>query len=77
MKKTISLVLVLELGPTTESANADFTFGTPTNLGPNVNSSAFEGGQAFRPTAIHSTSAVGSRTTALLGTYGRFQFCQS
>ena len=42
MKKTISLVLVLALGLVTEVANADFTFGTPTNLGPKVNSSANE-----------------------------------
>jgi len=40
MKKTISLVLVLALGLAAEPANADFTFGTPTNLGPTVNSSA-------------------------------------
>jgi len=33
-------ILVLALGLTTEVANADFTFGTPTNLGPTVNSSA-------------------------------------
>ncbi len=45
MKNTISLVLVLALGLTTELANADFTFGEPTNLGPNVNSSA----QQFAP----------------------------
>jgi len=37
MKKTISLVLVLALGLTAELANADFTFGTPTNLGPIIN----------------------------------------
>jgi len=41
MKKTISLVLVLALGLTAKIANADFTFGTPTNL-PNVNISAQE-----------------------------------
>jgi hypothetical protein len=40
MKKTISLVLVLALGLTAEVANADFIWGTPTNLGPTVNSSA-------------------------------------
>ena len=40
MKKTISLVLVLALGLAAEVANADFTFGTPTNLGPIVNSSS-------------------------------------
>jgi len=38
MKRTISLVLVLALGLTMEVANADFIFGTPTNLGPTVNS---------------------------------------
>ena len=40
MKKTISIVLVLALGLAAEVAKADFTFGTPTNLGPMVNSSA-------------------------------------
>ena len=40
MKKTISLVLVFALGLIASVANADFTFGTPTNLGPNVNTSA-------------------------------------
>ena len=39
MKKTISIVLVLVLGLAAEVANADFTFGEPTNLGPPVNSS--------------------------------------
>ncbi len=39
MKTTISLVLVLVLGLAVEIANADFIFGTPTNLGPTVNSS--------------------------------------
>ena len=36
-------ILVLVLGLTTEIANADFTFGTPTNLGPQVNSSVWDG----------------------------------
>jgi len=40
MKKAILLVLVLALGLTAEVAKADFTFGTPTNLGPTVNSSS-------------------------------------
>ena len=44
MKRTISLVLVLALGLATEVANADFIFGTPTNLGPTVNSSAWDVG---------------------------------
>ncbi len=39
MKRTISLVLVLALGLAAEVANADFIFGTPTNLGPTINSS--------------------------------------
>ncbi len=42
MKQIISLVLVLALGLTAEVANADFTFGEPTNLGPPVNSEATE-----------------------------------
>jgi hypothetical protein len=42
MKRGISLVFVLALGLTAEIANADFTFGTPTNLGPTVNSSRGE-----------------------------------
>ena len=42
MKNTISLVLVLALGLPAEVAKADFTFGTPTNLGPTVNSSAWD-----------------------------------
>ncbi len=38
MKTTkMVVILVLALGLTTEVANADFTFGTPTNLGPTVN----------------------------------------
>ncbi|MHC4207488.1 MAG: protease inhibitor I42 family protein [Planctomycetota bacterium] len=44
MKKMILLVLVLVLGLATEFANADYTFGTPVNLGPEVNSSYGEGG---------------------------------
>ena len=44
MKRTISLVLVLTLGLTMEVANADFSFGEPTNLGPTVNSSYNETG---------------------------------
>ncbi|MEE8576609.1 MAG: LamG-like jellyroll fold domain-containing protein [candidate division Zixibacteria bacterium] len=33
-------ILVLTLGLATDIANADFTFGTPTNLGPTVNSTS-------------------------------------
>jgi len=42
MKKTISLVLVLVLSLAVRVANADFTFATPTNLGPTVNSASCE-----------------------------------
>jgi Tol biopolymer transport system component len=42
MKKIISLVLVLALVLTTEVANADFTFGAPTNLGPKINTPALD-----------------------------------
>ena len=42
MKKTILFVLILVLGLATEVANADFTFGTPTNLGPTVNSGSYD-----------------------------------
>jgi len=38
------IVLVLALGLVAEVAKADFIFGEPTNLGPNVNSSVEEGG---------------------------------
>jgi len=40
MKRTILLILILALGFATEVANADFTFGMPTNLGPTINSSS-------------------------------------
>ena len=40
MKRIISLVLVLALGLIASVANADFTFGEPSNLGATVNSSA-------------------------------------
>ncbi|MHC4540615.1 MAG: hypothetical protein ACYS74_12665, partial [Planctomycetota bacterium] len=44
MKTTRMLtILVLALGMVTEVVNADFTFGTPTNLGSTVNSSSGEG----------------------------------
>jgi len=43
MKTTKMLsILVLVLGLIASVAKADFTFGTPTNLGPTVNSSAWE-----------------------------------
>ena len=42
-KKTTLLVLTLAFALTVEVANADFTIGEPTNLGPIVNSSADDG----------------------------------
>jgi len=42
MKKTILILLVLVLCASTEVAKADFTFGTPTKLGPNINTSSEE-----------------------------------
>jgi len=48
MKTTKMLaILVLALGLTAESANADFTFGTPTNLGPPVNTSSSDQGPSI------------------------------
>ncbi|MCH8218053.1 MAG: PD40 domain-containing protein, partial [Planctomycetes bacterium] len=47
MKKTILLVLILALGMVPEVVNADFTFGTPTNLGPPVNSAIGELGSSI------------------------------
>jgi Tol biopolymer transport system component len=44
MKKTIVSVLVLVLGLTMDIAKADFVFGEPNNLGPNVNTALSEGG---------------------------------
>ena len=42
MKKTISIEFILVLVLTAGVANADFTFGEPTNLGPTVNTSSFD-----------------------------------
>jgi len=39
MRKTVLVVLVLALSVAMEEVKADFTFGTPTNLGPTVNGS--------------------------------------
>ena len=43
MKKTMVFTFVMVLGLAIEVANADYVFGTPTNLGPTVNSSSGEG----------------------------------
>ncbi len=40
MKKTVSLTLIIALSMMTGAANADFTYGEATNLGPTVNSPA-------------------------------------
>jgi len=42
MKKSVLLMLFLVLDLATNVANADFTFGEPTNLGPTINSSVPE-----------------------------------
>ncbi len=47
MKKVILLVLVLAFFLTKKVVNADFIFGTPTNLGPNINSSSREQGPSI------------------------------
>jgi len=47
MKNTIPLVSVLALGLATEVTKADFTFGTPTNLGPMVNTSSIDAGPSI------------------------------
>ena len=46
MKKTIliAIAMVFTIGLSAEIANADFTFGEPTNMGPTVNTSYGEGG---------------------------------
>ncbi|MHC4631225.1 MAG: hypothetical protein ACYS9C_08110 [Planctomycetota bacterium] len=44
MKKTILLAFVFALGLAVKVANGDFTFGTPANLGPIVNSSVLDWG---------------------------------
>ena len=41
-KRTILMVLVLTLALFAYNTNADYTFGTPTNLGPEVNSSDYD-----------------------------------
>ena len=45
-------ILALAMGLATEVANADFTFGEPTNLGPTVNSSANDFGTSISPDGL-------------------------
>ena len=53
MKTTRMLtILALAFGMATEVANADFTFGEPTNLGPKVNSSANDFGTSISPDGL-------------------------
>jgi len=64
MKTTKMVVIfVLALGLTAEVANADFTFGTATNLGPTVNSSAWDNGPSISADGLslffHSLRAGG------------------
>lgn len=47
MKKTVLFALVFTLVLVTEQAKADFTFGTPTNLGPTVNTTDGETGPSI------------------------------
>jgi Tol biopolymer transport system component len=47
MKKTISLILVLALTMSVNTAKADFIFGTPVNSGPTINSSSIDAGQSI------------------------------
>ncbi len=64
MKKTILLVLVLALGLVAEVANADFTFGEPTNMGPTVNTSSIDAGPSISADGLslyfHSNRSGGS-----------------
>jgi len=47
MKKTILIALVLAIALSVEAAKADFTFGEPINLGPNINTASGEGGNGL------------------------------
>ncbi|MHC4677197.1 MAG: LamG-like jellyroll fold domain-containing protein [Planctomycetota bacterium] len=47
-KRTILLVLILALALFADVANADYIFGTPRNLGPTVNSAAFDWSPSIR-----------------------------
>jgi Tol biopolymer transport system component len=46
------LILVLALGLAAKVANADYTFGEPTNLGPTVNSSAMDFDSSISPDGL-------------------------
>ncbi|MHC4165782.1 MAG: LamG-like jellyroll fold domain-containing protein [Planctomycetota bacterium] len=67
MKKTISLELVLVLALAAEVANADYTFGEPTNMGPIVNSAAEDWSQSISADGL-SLYIISDRP----GGYGNF-----
>jgi len=52
MKIIILLILVLALGPSTDVVKADFVFGTPTNLGPTINTRVQEAGPCISPDGL-------------------------
>ena len=52
MKKIFSLVLVLTLLLALDITNADFTIGTPTNLGPTINSRNIESAPFISPDGL-------------------------
>ncbi len=64
MKTTKMLaILFLALGLIASVANADFTFGTPTNLGPPINSSSHDEGPCISPDGLslyYASSRPGS-----------------
>ena len=60
MKKPISLILVLVLGLIASVANADFTFGEPTNPGPPINSSDGEVGVCISANGLEFYFCSGS-----------------
>ena len=52
MKKAVLLILVWALFMNGQFAQADYTFGEPTNLGPTINSKAPDGGPCFTPDGL-------------------------
>jgi hypothetical protein len=52
MKKTITLILIVSLGVAMQVANADFTFGEPTNLGSEINGPGEEAGACLSPDGL-------------------------
>jgi hypothetical protein len=52
MKKAITLISIVTLGVAVQVANADFTFGEPTNLGPEINGPGEEVGACLSPDGL-------------------------